>query len=86
MGSMALSDEELLMIEQLCREGELHCAQRASLARRKEDYSSASNENALKDQYRGLRTKVARRLADAAIGTESAVRAAPQPPAAVRSH
>jgi hypothetical protein len=62
MESMVLSDGELLMIEQLCREGELHCAQRASLARRKEDYSSAAYENALKDQYRGLRTKIARLL------------------------
>jgi len=71
MESTVLNDAELLMIEQLCREGELHCAQRASQARRREDFSSASYENALKNQYRELRKKVSQ-LLEGAVDEASA--------------
>lgn len=76
MGSTMLSDAELLLIEQLCREGELHCAQRASRARHNDDYPSASYENALKDQYRALRRKVAR-LLEVAVAEAGAMHSGP---------
>lgn len=81
MKSTVLTDAELLMIEQLCREGELQCARRASLARRSEDHSSASYENRLQGQYRDLRRKVSRILEDASAEAAPSLRAASPAPA-----
>jgi hypothetical protein len=77
MDEAKLSNTELLVIEQLCLEGEFRCAERASSARRKEDYPAATYETRLKHQYSELRKKLLR-LNDAG----DSGRACPDTPAA----
>ena len=79
MEKTTLTNAELRLIEQLCREGELNCARRAWLARRTEDHLSASSGHALEDRYRALRIKVARLPGEAAAARDAPPTAVVQP-------
>ena len=55
---LALSNPELLLLEERCVDGEARCEQRAEAARQRGDYAAAAFEAQLREQYRRLRLKM----------------------------
>jgi hypothetical protein len=53
-----LTEQQVLMMLELCLEAEERCDERISAARQKEDYSTAAYEVQLKEQYENMRARL----------------------------
>ena len=62
MARVSLTEQEMLLVQETCIEGELRCEQRAAAALARKDYAMAAYEIRIKEQYTTLKRRMLQEL------------------------
>lgn len=72
MARVSLSQQEMILVQETCIEGELRCEQRAAAALARKDYAMAAYEIQIKEQYANLKRRMLQEMIPPAASVEGA--------------